>query len=243
MIKRVKEKIKKNNGFTGQDILIALFILMLFLSAFTTIMINLSSTTKEIDDMKKITEKITKIADKVDAMKFEDVGIKIEDEEITKLIGNDGNTGAKNLKVFYTVEGDEESKTITLKVKKVKSDKNIPEENVFEMKLSKQVVTIESDTGDGSGNGDGSGDGTGTKPIESVEHIGTTEKTETKLIGKNTIKFINAVQGTSYNAKEGDLAISYSNTNQTVLAASQNTSNFTNWEGFKIVIERWKICC
>ncbi len=52
------------------------------------------------------------------------------------------------------------------------------------MRLSKQAVTIESDTGDGDGNGDGSEDGSGTgtetKPIESVEHIGVTEKTEKK---------------------------------------------------------------
>ena len=184
MIQHIKQKIKQNNGFTGQDILIALFILMLFLSAFTTIMVNLSSTSKEIDDVKKITEKITKIADKVDAMKIEEIENKVEDEEITKLIGDEGNIGSDRLKVFYQAEGTDEYKTVTLKVKRLNSKGDIPEDNVFEMRLSKQAVTIESDTGDGDGNGDGSEDGSGTgtetKPIESVEHIGVTEKTEKK---------------------------------------------------------------
>jgi len=238
MIQHIKQKIKQNNGFTGQDILIALFILMLFLSAFTTIMVNLSSTSKEIDDVKKITEKITKIADKVDAMKIEDIENKDEDEEITKLIGNEGNIGSDRLKVFYQAEGNNDYKTITLKVKRLNSKGNITEDNVFEMRLSKQAVTIESDTGDGDGNGDGSGDGSGTetKPIESVEHIGVTEKTEKKAIITKRVRFINTMNPTegTYTAQANDVSIIWSNKeNQTVKTAGGGAS-YTWWGALQV---------
>lgn len=248
MIQHIKQKIKQNNGFTGQDILIALFILMLFLSAFTTIMVNLSSTSKEIDDVKKITEKITKIADKVDAMKIEDIENKVEDEEITKLIGNEGNIGSDRLKVFYQAEGNNDYKTITLKVKRLNSKGDIPEDNVFEMRLSKQAVTIESDTGDGDGNGDGSGDGSGTgtetKPIESVEHTTTTETTTREDITKKKVTYINGLtwtDGTSSSIQppSGSISVIWSNTSKKVVDVGGNRFSF--WVGYKVKKDRRQI--
>lgn len=240
MIQHIKQKIKQNNGFTGQDILIALFILMLFLSAFTTIMVNLSSTSKEIDDVKKITEKITKIADKVDAMKIEDIENKVEDEEITNLIGDEGNIGSDRLKVFYQAEGTDEYKTVTLKVKRLNSKGDIPEDNVFEMRLSKQAVTIESDTGEGDGNGDGSEDGSGTgtetKPIESVEHIGVTEKTEKKAITTRRVRFINTMNATegTYTVQANDVSIIWSNKENQTVSTVGGGGSYTYWVALQV---------
>lgn len=245
MIQHIKQKIKQNNGFTGQDILIALFILMLFLSAFTTIMVNLSSTSKEIEDVKKITEKITQIADKIDALEFDAIENQLEDEEITKLIGEDGNIGSDKLKVFYTANGDDDLKTINLKVKRLNSKNEIPKENVFEMKLSKQAVTIESDTGDGSGSGDGSGDGSGTgtetKPIESLEHTTSKETTIREDITKQKVTYINGLNWTdgtsaSVSVPTGSIAVIWSNTSNTVNKVAGNRFSF--WVGYKVKKDR-----
>ncbi len=54
-------------------------------------------------------------------MKIEEIENKVEDEEITKLIGDEGNIGSDRLKVFYQAEGTDEYKTVTLKVKRLNS--------------------------------------------------------------------------------------------------------------------------
>ena len=70
MKKILIQKLKKDEGFTGQDILIAIFITSAFLSLIVTMLINLSNTSYEINKTKQMTELISKMADKIDQMGY-----------------------------------------------------------------------------------------------------------------------------------------------------------------------------
>ena len=82
---------KEENGFTGQDILIAVFMVTIFLSLLGGIFINLSKTSKEIRQIASITDSFTKIAEKVDSMTYDEVdAIDSEGGNISDLIDMEG---------------------------------------------------------------------------------------------------------------------------------------------------------
>ena len=76
-------KLKENTGFTGQDILIAIFITMLFLSFITTMIINLSNTNYEIEKTRQVTELLSKIADKIDQMGYDELETTVDEKDIS----------------------------------------------------------------------------------------------------------------------------------------------------------------
>lgn len=257
MKKLLNKIIKQNNGFTGQDILIAIFIVVLFLSVFTALISNLSTTSVEISDIKKVTESVTKIADRIDALAYNDIGVttvivkneegkeeeKEEEKEITNLFKDlESDLEKDNLRITYTVTENTsaKSKKIKLKVGKIKNKiKNNGKdestiENIFEMNLSKQLVVVN----EGSGDGDGSGDEPGTAPVESVHHKETIENKE--LVTTNKIRYINGMRvtdGSGYAYQPGDISILWNNTNTKVSELGDKNS-FTYWVAYQATKER-----
>lgn len=155
MNKYLKQKLKKNNGFTGQDIMIAMFIIMLFLSTFTTIMINLSNTSAEIGKVQKVTKIVTKIADKIDAIPYDKIeattGKKNAKDLLDEEVYNDKDLYTDKMEATYEVTEDSEKgrKTITLKV-------TYPDVTEVTITIGKQLVTP-----DGTSIGDENGGNTG----------------------------------------------------------------------------------
>ncbi len=145
MIKQFKEKIKKNNGFTGQDILIAIFIILIFLSLFTTITINLSNISSEISRVKRMTEVLTKVADKVDAIDYKDIEPTDTEKDITQLGACSDIKLYKDMTIKYTVE---ETSTNTKKIKIKATYKNV---QPVDITIGKQMVYDSESTGETSG--------------------------------------------------------------------------------------------
>ena len=85
MIKMLLKKIKENKGFTGQDILIAIFLTITFMSIISAIMIKLSNTTYEIEKTRQITYALTQLADKVDQMSFDTFENTDEEKPISEM--------------------------------------------------------------------------------------------------------------------------------------------------------------
>ena len=66
MKKILIQKLKKDEGFTGQDILIAIFITIAFLSLIVTMLINLSNTSYEINKHTNLGIVLSFLFDKID---------------------------------------------------------------------------------------------------------------------------------------------------------------------------------
>lgn len=118
MKKIFSQKLKKDEGFTGQDILIAIFITMAFLSLIATMIINLSNTSYEINKTKELTELISKMADRIDQMgysDFEDTTAEKDISEISELRSYEIPNGI-TMKYTVSTEGDTDNpvKVITL---------------------------------------------------------------------------------------------------------------------------------
>ena len=118
MRKLLLRKIKENKGFTGQDILIAIFLTISFLSLISAMMINLSNTTYEIEKTRQITDALTQLADKVDKMSFDSLDDTDEEKPIKEMNGLSNYENPQNVNITYTVstEGNTpiQTKSITL---------------------------------------------------------------------------------------------------------------------------------
>ena len=157
MNQNLNKKLKKNNGFTGQDIIIATFIIIIFLSTFTTIMVNLSNTSAEISKVKRVTDMVTKMADKFDAITYDDIAV--TNEKDVKDLFSDINL-YNNMKATYEVTetSDKTQKKIKLKV-------TYPDVAPVEITIGKKKVV---QPGEGDGTGTGSGTGSTTNKIVTI---------------------------------------------------------------------------
>jgi len=150
MIKQFKEKIEKNNGFTGQDILIAIFIILIFLSLFTTITINLSNISSEISRVKRMTEVLTKVADRVDTIDYKDIESSTTEKDITQLEACKDIKLDKDMSIKYTIEESGEN------IKKIKIKATYKNVQPIDITIGKQMIS-DSEGGGGSSGGSGSG--------------------------------------------------------------------------------------
>ena len=73
MISKIKNIFKSEYGFTGQDLLVAMFILILFLGLLTGVYVNLSNTSYEIKLTARATEIITDFIEYVDELYYNQV--------------------------------------------------------------------------------------------------------------------------------------------------------------------------
>lgn len=151
MIKLLKEKIKNNNGFTGQDIIIAIFIILLFLSLITTLIINLSSTSSEISKVKILTETLTKVADKIDSLNYDEIDVTSQEKAITELAIFYDLKLNNNMKITYTVEEDE-----TKTKKTIKLVAKYPNVETVDITIGKRIVSTSEGTGSESSGDDSS---------------------------------------------------------------------------------------
>ena len=148
MIKLIKEKIKNNNGFTGQDIIIAIFIILLFLSLITTLLINLSNTSSEISKVKILTETLTKVADKIDGLNYDEIDVTTEEKSITDLSVFSDLKLNNNMKITYTVEEDE-----TQTVKSIKLMVKYPNVEDVDITIGKRIVSESGSEGNNPSEG------------------------------------------------------------------------------------------
>lgn len=133
---------KDEKGFTGQDILISIFIVTIFLSLMGGIFINLSKTSKEIRYTAYVTDTFTKVAERVDKLTFDEVSEVLEHGEssdnIGLLISTDGlNLDDPNLSFRYYIltssDATKETQEITVVGKYTVSGR----ENTLEVKFKK----------------------------------------------------------------------------------------------------------
>lgn len=148
---------KEENGFTGQDILIAVFMVTIFLSLLGGIFINLSKTSKEIRQIASITDSFTKIAEKVDSMTYDEVdAIDSEGGNISNLIDMEGivlNPGV-DFEFRKSESNDEERTTQIIEIIGKYTIAN--KENTMQITLKKVAYTGGEGTGepgDEPGNG------------------------------------------------------------------------------------------
>lgn len=145
-LKRLK---KGEEGFTGQDILVAIFIVTLFLSLIGGIFINLSKTSREIRLMASITDSLTKMCERVDSLTFDQVKDRSNKGDISQLISTDGINRNEDVKYTYvrttTVEADGKKKqNITLT-----ASYNINGmKDKIEITVSKKALNADSTAGD-----------------------------------------------------------------------------------------------
>ena len=146
---------KGEEGFTGQDILVAIFIVTLFLSLIGGIFINLSKTSREIRLMASITDSLTKMCERVDALTFDQVKERSNKGDISQLISTDGINRNEDVKYTYvrttTLEADGKKKqnitlTASYNVNGMK-DK-------IEVTVSKKALNVDNTAGDDEHIGD-----------------------------------------------------------------------------------------
>ena len=118
MRKLLLKKVKENKGFTGQDILIAIFLTIAFISLISAMMINLSNTTYEIEKTRQITDVLTKMADQVDKMSFDSFKDTKEEKPVSEISQLSQIEIPQNINITYKVstEGNTpfKTKSITL---------------------------------------------------------------------------------------------------------------------------------
>lgn len=141
MKKILIQKLKKDEGFTGQDILIAIFITIAFLSLIITMLINLSNTSYEINKTKQMTELISKMADKIDQMGYNDFQDTTEEKDTSEVselrsyeipngitmkykVSTEGDTNdpTKVITLIGTYKVNGADNTVKISIKKKKSD-------------------------------------------------------------------------------------------------------------------------
>lgn len=156
MIKFIEERIKKNNGFTGQDIIIATFIILLFLSLLSTLIINLSNTSSQVSKVKILTETLTKVADKIDSLAYDEISVTTEEKSITELdIFNDLKLN-KNMNITYQVEEDELQARKTIKI--IAKYSNV---ETVDITIGKRIVEVQE-----TASGEDSSEGTSASKIQ-----------------------------------------------------------------------------
>jgi len=148
---------KEEKGFTGQDILIAVFMVTIFLSLLGGIFINLSKTSKEIRQIARTTDAFTKIAERVDSMTYDEVdAINDESGEINKLINIDGIDIGSGIDFEFRKSKSNDEERTTLIIEIIGTYTIADKVNNMQITLKKVAYT----GGEGTGNpGDDPGTG------------------------------------------------------------------------------------
>lgn len=157
MKKILNLNLKKDEGFTGQDILIAVFITIAFLSLIVTLLINLSNTSYEIEKTKQMTELISKIADRIDQMGYNDFEDSATEKDISEIPELKSYEIPKGLSVKYTVstEGDDDNPTRVITLIGIYRVSGV--ENKIKIPIKKKTVADSSDS-DNTGGSTGGND-------------------------------------------------------------------------------------
>lgn len=164
MRKLLLRKIKENKGFTGQDILIAIFLTISFLSLISAMMINLSNTTYEIEKTRQITDALTQLADQVDKMSFDSLDDTDEEKPINEMDGLSDYENPQNINITYTVSTEGNTPIQTKSITLIAQYSNKIASNKVNLTLKKQknvddTGTPNPDTGTDTGTDTGSGSG------------------------------------------------------------------------------------
>lgn len=135
----IKINLKSNKGFTMQDLLIACFIITLFVGIISTMMFSAYKTNMTANLMSQMTMYAVQILEDIDKISYEDVQSKTEQEYRTQFqipagfgidiqISNYGE-GVENIQdlikivkltIFYSFQGNTEELTINrLKIKEI----------------------------------------------------------------------------------------------------------------------------
>lgn len=146
----LKKLTKDEKGFTGQDILVAIFIVTLFLSLISGIFINLSKTSKEIRYTSHITESFTKISEKIDKMTYDEVAEKPEESDnISDLVPIEDIDIDPNIHISYYINKSEDETRATQEITLLGTYTISGNENSLEMVFKK--VSLQGAGGSGSG--------------------------------------------------------------------------------------------
>ena len=114
------KKLKNEKGFAVQDLLIAMFVLVLFLGIITAVYVNFSNTSYEIKLASKATEIMTGILDEYERAYYDDIQIgkvnkssikekKVEFRPIVNVTSNSDTEKKISIKVEYTWKGNTEA--------------------------------------------------------------------------------------------------------------------------------------
>lgn len=141
------QKLKENKGFTGQDILIAIFITMLFLSFITTMIINLSNTNYEIEKTRQVTELLSKIADKIDQMGYDDLEATVDEKDISEINELKDYEIPKNVNIKYTVSTEGSNEQTTKNIKLIAQYSTTKNSNKVDLIVKKQKSKQQTGSG------------------------------------------------------------------------------------------------
>ena len=141
------QKLKENKGFTGQDILIAIFITMLFLSFITTMIINLSNTNYEIEKTRQVTELLSKIADKIDQMDYDDLEATVDEKDISEINELKDYEIPKNVNIKYTVSTEGSNEQTTKNIKLIAQYSTTKNSNKVDLIVKKQKSKQQTGSG------------------------------------------------------------------------------------------------
>lgn len=144
MLKKAFKNFKNENGFTGQELLISMFILVLFLGIMTTVYVNLSNTSYEIKLAAKATEILTTKLETYEEMYYDQINTGTEDSIIenkyTILTDVEANEEEKTIKV--SVSYDWKGDTHRIKNSMVKYKENIKPQNSPELKPEYNLTPV-----------------------------------------------------------------------------------------------------
>lgn len=139
MKNKIKNKLISNKGFTIQDLLIACFIIILFVGIIYSLMITVYKTNVKATLTSEMTIYAVKILENIDKISYEEVQTKTSEEyinefsipdlynveiEISNYVENANNLNdvikIVNLKLSYTFQGETEEFSVTrLKIKEI----------------------------------------------------------------------------------------------------------------------------
>ena len=138
MRRLLSKKVKENKGFTGQDILIAIFLTIAFISLISAMMINLSNTTYEIEKTRQITDVLTKMADQVDKMSFDSFANTKEAKPISEISQLANYEIPENVNITYKVSTEGNTPLKTKSITLIAEYSNKIASNKVDLTLKKQ---------------------------------------------------------------------------------------------------------
>lgn len=135
-----KKYLKKDNAFTGQDILIAVFIMLMFLSLTSSIFINLSNTSFEIKKTEEVTKALTTVAERIDTMDYEELEITKDETPITELSEFKDFELPKKVEIFYQVDEKLEDTDRLKEIRLIAKYSNTKSSNQVDFFIYKRLI-------------------------------------------------------------------------------------------------------
>lgn len=135
-----KKHFKKDNGFTGQDILVSIFITLMFLSLISGIFINLSNTSFEIQKTVEVTKALTAVAEKIDTMGYDEIEVAQDEKPIKELSGFENFELPKKVEIFYQVNEELEDGNRLKEIKVISKYSNTKASNQVDFCIYKRLI-------------------------------------------------------------------------------------------------------